>query len=436
MAKLWKFVPILIVAAVCLGLTMVPGAPPAKVASAATLNCGFEVEPDMTEVGYNENFAVNITVIDTVAQDMFGWDMYLTFDADLVAVTGVDTPATLPAPNNAAPSVNPRPPDEKPAGLLPWWNNTTGVVHHGYTREALTADVSSGFVFCTIHFRSKAVAGTSYLNFDVKDPAHMAGIIDIDGAHHLNWSMVVNGTVRVGGPPTISVSPKALTFDAIEGEANPSDQTLELCNLLGVSTLDWSLTDNAGWLSETPTSGSLGEGDCEDVTVSVDITGMEAGDYSAAVTVTGSAVLEVPVSLHIEAVAPVMPGNLSASSLSITPQQVEPGQEVTISVNVVNTGGETGSYDAILYINGVVEDSQSVSVAAGTSKNVIFTVSKSEAGVYDVSLAGQSGQFEVVGGGQVDGGGLSTGGIIAIVVIVIVLVVGLFLIRRGTRRET
>jgi hypothetical protein len=108
---------------------------------------------------------------------------------------------------------------------------------------------------------------------------------------------------------------------------------------------------------------------------------------------------------------------------------------VTISINVANTGGETGSYNAVLYINDVVEDNQTVSVAGGTSKNVIFTVSKTATGVYDVSLAGQSGQFEVVGGGGVDGG-LSTGGIIAIVVVVVALIVALFFILRGRRKGT
>jgi len=249
-----------------------------------------------------------------------------------------------------------------------------------------------------------------------------------------NMSLMNDDEVIVGVPPTFSVTPNSLTFNAIEEGENPPAQTLELCNR-GSDTVDWSLSDDAAWLSEAPASGSLGEDECEDVTVSVDVTGMEAGDYSATITITGSAEVQVPVSLHIESATPVGPANLSASSLSISPQQVQPGEEVTISINVANTGGETGSYDAILYINEVVEYSQSVSVPGGTSKNVIFTVSKSKAGVYDVSVAGQSGQFEVVGGGWFGGGGLGTGGIIAIVVVVIILIVAVVLILRGRRRE-
>jgi len=264
-----------------------------------------------------------------------------------------------------------------------------------------------------------------------------------EGTYHANITITAPGasnsphvvpvTLNLG-VPEISVNPTSLTFTTSVG-VNPPSQKLEVCNS-GTGTLDWELTDNAGWLSGSPTSGSLDADECEDVTVSVDVAGMEAGDYTATITITGSE-KKVPVTLHIVSAMPEMPvgpASVSASGLSITPQQVQPGRDVTISISVANTGGETGSYNAVLYINGVVEDSQSVSVAGGTSKNVIFTVSKSQAGVYDVSLAGQSGQFEVVGGGGWFAGGLGTGGIIAIVVVVIVLVVAVIFILRGTAR--
>jgi len=281
-------------------------------------------------------------------------------------------------------------------------------------------------------------AGTYYANITIRQgvllvfgPPEGAGSA-VGGVAPVNVSVTLNL-----GVPKISVSPTPLTFTTNEGE-NPPDQTLEICNT-GTGTLNWSLSDGGtAWLSENPTSGSLGAGECEDVTVSVDTTGMEAGDYTATITVTGSPTVSVPVTLHIVSgmpEIPVEPASVSASALDISPQQVKPGQDVTISINVANTGGETGSYNAVLYINSVVEDSQSVSVAGGTSKNVIFTVTKSKAGVYDVSLAGQTGQFEVVGGGWFGGGlGLGTGGIIAIVVIVIALIVAVIFILRGTAR--
>jgi hypothetical protein len=262
-----------------------------------------------------------------------------------------------------------------------------------------------------------------------------------------NSSALVNVTLFVGAPE-IKVSRTSLDFTTTVGE-DPANMTLEVWNS-GSGMLNWSLSDGAtAWLDEDPKSGSsTGTGDKALVTVSVDVSGKTAGTYTATITITDPLASNSPqtvsVSLRITAAAEVevpevpevivLPASLSASGLSISPQQVQPGQEVTISISVANTGGETGSYNAVLYINSVVEDSQSVSVAGGTSKNVIFTVSESKAGVYDVSLAGQNGQFEVVGGGGWFAGGLGTGGIIAIVVVVIVLVVALVFILRGTAR--
>jgi len=421
--KFWRLLSISIVAAVCLGLMLVPAALAPEVASAQTGNVGIEVVPDVTKVGYDEDFSVDIRIIDTVDQDIAAWTVYLEFNTTLMHVTGIDPCTTLPTGDAS---------DDIPG--YPKWDNTTGVLEHQSGTLVGEPYVSTSFDVMTVHFRSNNVPGIGSLGFANISPIYRTWVEDGSALPVLNWTVVVDGTVKVGEPPAISVSPNSLAFNAIEGGENPPAQTLEICNSES-GTLDWSLTDNAGWLSEAPTSGSLDADECEDVTVSVDVTGMEVGDYSATITITGSDEVQVPVNLHIESAAPVEPANLSASSLSISPQQVEPGEEVTISINVANIGGETGSYNAILYINEVVEDNQTVSVAAGTSKNVIFTVSKSKAGVYDVSVTGQSGQFEVVSDDWVDGGGLGTGGIIAIVVAVIVLIVALFFILRRTRGE-
>ncbi len=424
MAKLWRFLSISIVAAVCLGLTMVPGAPPAKVALAAG-NVTIGIQPETMTVLPGDPFDVEVWVQNPDGNDIFGVQSRLDFDSSYFNVTGITNgPIMSEIADSSFDNVNGTA-DHAASMPLPPGNSTN----------------ATSVLVATIHCKAHALEGASTIDFVYQSsPPFRKTMVTFGATDYLesgNMSLMHSGTVRIGVPPAISVSPDSLAFNAIEGGENPPDQTLEICNSES-GTLDWSLSDNAGWLSETPTSGSLGEDECDDVTVSVDVAGMEAGDYSATITIAGSGEVQVPVSLHIESAMVPIPGGpagLSASALSISPQQVQPGEEVTISVNVANSGGETGSYNAVLYINEVVEGSQTVSVAAGASKNVIFTVSKSQAGVYDVSLVGQSGQFEVVGGGFF-GGGLGTGGIIAIVVAVIVLIVGLFLIRRGTRRGT
>jgi len=433
MAKLWRFLAVSIGLAVCLGLMVVPSLSQSQQALADTNEWAFEIQDEtVTKVPVGTSFTVNITAVQLSTGNSDGWEAYVTYDPAYLNVTGIDTPSKLPSPNNGPPDWYPVP---GAYGLAnPGYNNTEGILYVGYSPAPMSPKLNETFWLATIHFDAKAVEGTTYVNFTDAGAFQTTKIL-LGATEVHNWTKFVNGMVRVGEPPTLTMSPDSLTFNAIEGGENPPSQTLELCNS-GVDILDWSLKDNAGWLSESPTSGSLAEGECEDVTVSVDVTGMGAGDYSATITITGSDEVRVPVSLNIESAAPVGPANLSASALSISPQQVEPGEEVTISINVANTGGETGIYNAVLHINDVVEDNQTVSVAGGTSKNVIFTVTKSQAGVYDVSLAGQSGQFEVVSDDWVGGGGLGTGGIIAIVVVVIALIVALVLILRRTRRET
>jgi len=103
--------------------------------------------------------------------------------------------------------------------------------------------------------------------------------------------------------PTIGFSPTSFGFSATEGGANPADQTLEIWNS-GADTLDWSISDDADWLSSSPETGSsIGPTDVSEVTVSVDITGMSAGSYNATITITAIAATNsqeaVPVELTV-----------------------------------------------------------------------------------------------------------------------------------------
>ncbi len=82
-------------------------------------------------------------------------------------------------------------------------------------------------------------------------------------------------------PPVIVLDPDSLTFEAVEGGPNPADQVLSITNAVE-STLEWTATDDALWLTLNPTSGT-GDGA---TTLSVNIAGLAAGVYSASVTVT------------------------------------------------------------------------------------------------------------------------------------------------------
>ena len=110
------------------------------------------------------------------------------------------------------------------------------------------------------------------------------------------------------GIPAISLAPTCLTFSAVPGGANPASQTLDIWNS-ALETLNWSVSDDASWLSLSPTSGtSTGEHDT--VTAAVDIAGLAGGTYTATVTAADSAAGNSPqtvaVTLYVGPAAPVM----------------------------------------------------------------------------------------------------------------------------------
>lgn len=99
--------------------------------------------------------------------------------------------------------------------------------------------------------------------------------------------------------PTIAYSPLSFSFSAIEGGDKPDEQTLEIWNS-GTGTLNWSVSDNAGWLSLTPASGSsTGEDNKGAVTLSVDITGLGAGDYEAVITISDPEATNSPRTVNL-----------------------------------------------------------------------------------------------------------------------------------------
>jgi hypothetical protein len=112
-------------------------------------------------------------------------------------------------------------------------------------------------------------------------------------------------TVTVGGvaDPTIGYSPSSFGFTAMEGGSDPATQTLSIWNS-GGETLDWVVSADALWLSLSPTSGSS-TGETDQVTASVDISGMSSGSYSAIITISASGATNtpqtVPVNLTISA---------------------------------------------------------------------------------------------------------------------------------------
>jgi len=120
--------------------------------------------------------------------------------------------------------------------------------------------------------------------------------------------------------PTIAYSPSSLSFTATQGGSNPSSQTLGIRNS-GSGTLNWSLSDNGTWLTLTPIGGTS-TGEADDVMVSVNISGMSAGNHSATITISAAGATNtpqtVPVNLTMNPPIPSPTIAYSPSSLNFT----------------------------------------------------------------------------------------------------------------------
>ncbi len=92
---------------------------------------------------------------------------------------------------------------------------------------------------------------------------------------------------------------------------------------------------------------------------------------------------------------PPAPAAFSTSNLSIQPLEVQPQEAVTVTLSVANTGGTEGSYSVVLMIDGAKETERSVTVAAGGSQSVSFSLAREEAGSYSIAVDKLTGSFTV-----------------------------------------
>ena len=90
------------------------------------------------------------------------------------------------------------------------------------------------------------------------------------------------------------------------------------------------------------------------------------------------------------------PAEFEVSNLNVSPAEAKPGETVTVTVQVQNVGEEKGTHELKLIIDGVVEQSESVTLNGGETTSVSFSVEKDIEGSYSVELAGQTGIFQVL----------------------------------------
>lgn len=108
-----------------------------------------------------------------------------------------------------------------------------------------------------------------------------------------NVTVVVNGeesnsmAFALTDSPALSVDPAGLSFTAVEGGANPANQSLTIKNT-GKGTLNWQISKGSTWLTVSPTSGATDAGNSDTITVSVNSAGLTAGEKNDSLAITSN----------------------------------------------------------------------------------------------------------------------------------------------------
>jgi hypothetical protein len=85
----------------------------------------------------------------------------------------------------------------------------------------------------------------------------------------------------------------------------------------------------------------------------------------------------------------------TVTGINISPSTATIGTNAIISAVVSNSGSISGVYEAVLKINGVIEDTQELPVAAGQSHPIVFIISPDTAGTLEISVGGLVTTLEV-----------------------------------------
>jgi hypothetical protein len=132
---------------------------------------------------------------------------------------------------------------------------------------------------------------------------------------------------------------------------------------------------------------------------------------------------------------PPLPAEFIVSNLALSHAKVNPGDEVTITIDVKNIGGMEGSYTVSLLINNVLEETKRLILAPEALKTVSFAVIKDEPGIYSVDVNSLTRSFEVMEVTAPPAAPVVTWAVLGIVIGVILSVIAVIVSVMSVRRR-
>jgi hypothetical protein len=114
---------------------------------------------------------------------------------------------------------------------------------------------------------------------------------------------IVVGVNYDATPPTIVRSPSSFNRSVVQG-SNPTSNVFTVANS-GGGVMSYSITDNASWLSVTPTGGTATT-ETDNITINYTASLLTSGPYDATITITAPGATNTPqtISVHLDVTAP------------------------------------------------------------------------------------------------------------------------------------
>ncbi len=117
-----------------------------------------------------------------------------------------------------------------------------------------------------------------------------------------------------------------------------------------------------------------------------------------------------------------VPATFITSDPEFTKTTIDGGEKIDISILVTNSGDQPGNYEATLTVNDIEELTQRITLEAGASQKMDFTITKKAIGVYTLNVSGFTYTFVVEQQGSGSMGWLIYIGIAMGIVLILVVV--------------
>ena len=220
-----------------------------------------------------------------------------------------------------------------------------------------------------------------------------SGKIAIVDSSAANTPRQVNITLNIekDPPPAIWVSTKNLGFTGTVGGIDPAPKNLRVRND-GGGTLNYTVSDNAPWLTISPASGQS-TGQEINHTVSVNCGGMSDGIYAGVITVTAPKATNSPQSIDVTLELGTPPTD-NKISVSCSPKSGGTGTIVSVPVTIKGNLNEISVFGFDLTFNANIFAFQSVET--GSLTNAWAAVDGNEITAGTLKIGGFSGSSAAV----------------------------------------